>query len=71
MTQSPTPHSPTPPTKGLFARTRAYFGFAEPGLTWRRRLGIFYANEQRAFARLLGSRRPEDACDRNSMPPSG
>ena len=64
--------TPTPPTRstGFLSRTKAYFGFAEPGLTWRQRLGIFHANEQRAFARLLGSRRPEDACRPPTDPPA-
>ena len=57
-------------SNGFLTRTKAYFGFAEPGLTWRQRLGIFYANEQRAFARLLGSRRPEDACPPRTTPPA-
>ena len=53
------------------ARTRlghvkAYFGFAEPGLTWRQRCKVFLSNERRSWARLFGSRRPEDACDRSS-----
>ena len=46
----------------MFARVKAYFGFAEPGLEWRQRLRLFAANERRSWNRLLGSRRPEDAC---------
>ncbi len=44
-------------SNGIVSRTRAYFGFNEPGLTWRQRMGVFHANERRAWARLLGSRR--------------
>ena len=50
-------------------RLAAYFGFAEPGLTWRERCRIFAENERRSWARLLGSRRPEDA-RRKGPPPS-
>ncbi len=63
-------HDLTPRPRGFFGRTKAYFGFAEPGLTWRQRLGIFHANERRSLARLLGLRRPEDACNRSSTPPA-
>lgn len=55
--------------QGLARNLKAYFGFAEPGLTWRERCRIFAENERRSWARLLGSRRPEDAC-RKSPPPS-
>ncbi len=51
-------------------RLKAYFGFAEPGIPIRRRFRIFAENERRSWARLMGSRRPEDACRRNSPPPS-
>jgi hypothetical protein len=51
------------------ARLKAYFGFAEPGLAWRQRCAIFMENERRSWARLLGSRRPEDACI-SSLPPA-
>ncbi len=57
-------------TRTRLGRIKAYFGFAEPGLTWRQRCRIFLSNERRSWARLLGSRRPEDACDRNIAPPS-
>ena len=50
-------------------RLKAYFGFAEPGLTWRQRCRIFTENERRSWARLLGSRRPEDACRKTPPPP--
>jgi len=58
----------TPRLRRFLGRTKAYFGFADPGLTWRQRLRIFHANERRAWARLLGSRRPEDACAQDSEP---
>ncbi len=45
-------------------RVKAYFGFAEPGLSWRQRCRIFAENERRSWARLMGSRRSEDACRR-------
>ena len=70
MTHNLTPGPLTPRPGGFFGRTKAYFGFAEPGLTWRQRLGIFHANERRSWARLLGSRRPEDSCNPNSAPPT-
>lgn len=54
--------------RGFVGHLRAYFGFAEPGLTWRERCRIFADNERRSWARLLGSRRPEDACRRPSPP---
>lgn len=63
-------NDPAPRSSSFLTRTKAYFGFAEPGVTWRRRRGIFLANERRSWARLLGSRRPEDACNQNSTPPS-
>ncbi len=50
-------------------RLKAYFGFTQPGLTWRQRCRIFAENERRSWARLMGSRRPEDACRRSSLPP--
>lgn len=54
----------------LLGRVMAYFGFAEAGLTWRQRCRIFAENERRSWARLLGSRRPEDSCRRSSRPSS-
>jgi hypothetical protein len=55
----------------MFDRLKGYFGFAEPGLTWRERCALFVGNERRSWARLLGSRRPEDACRRSPNPPGG
>jgi len=49
-------------TRTRLDRWKAYFGLAEPGLTPRQRCAIFMENERRSWARLLGSRRPEDAC---------
>lgn len=60
-------NSPRPRTS--VDRWKAYFGFAEPGLTGRQRCAIFMENERRSWARLLGSRRPEDACI-SSLPKS-
>ena len=54
----------------FFGHLKAYFGFAQPGLTGRERLRIFAANERRSWNRLLGSRRREDACRRDSPPPA-
>lgn len=56
--------------RSFLGHLKAYFGFAEPGLTWRQRWRIFAENERRSWARLMGSRRPEDACRRSSQPPS-
>ncbi len=58
------------PRQTFVEHLRAYFGFAQPGLTWRQRCRILAENERRSWARLIGSRRPEDACRRNSLPPS-
>ena len=63
-------HRNDKPRATLLGHLKAYFGFAEPGLTWRQRLRIFAENEQRSWARLMGSRRREDACRRSSLPPS-
>ncbi|MDH3522771.1 MAG: hypothetical protein OES32_04230 [Acidobacteriota bacterium] len=61
--------SPPPRPTTLVARVKAYYGFAEPGLTFRERCAIFQENERRSWARLLGSRRPEDACI-SRLPPA-
>ena len=46
-------NNPTPRSNGFLSRTKAYFGFAKAGLTWRQRRGIFLANERRSWARLV------------------
>ncbi|MDH3744628.1 MAG: hypothetical protein OES47_05940 [Acidobacteriota bacterium] len=58
------------PRRTVLENLKAYFGFAEPGLTGRERLRIFAENERRSWNRLMGSRRPEDACRRDSAPPA-
>ena len=55
--------------RSFLGHVKAYFGFAEPGLTWGQRCRIFAENERRSWARLMGSRRAEDACRRNSTDP--
>lgn len=58
QTNDPIPSKP----RGFIGCAKTYFGFGEDGLSWRQRKRIFLENERRSFARLLGSRRPEDAC---------
>ena len=55
--------------KRVIGCTKAYFGFAEAGLDWRQRKAIFLENERRSWARLLGSRRPEDRCRQDVTSP--